>query len=172
MLSESHSNGSEQLYDIYSTWHMPWWQSAWMYCLLGGVILCVGVAALLYVLRIRRRRAIKPWDKALIALNRLHEQGLTTVVHSKEFYTALTILLKTYLQDRYGFNLVGTTDEEIMVYLERQSFDPSLLESLRAIFNGSVIIKFANASAIKEQIECDFAASREFIYKTIPVEKS
>ncbi len=170
MMNDGSADGMQQLYDIYGLWHVPWWQAPWVwYCLVVSGLLLVGW----YVTRriMMRRRAHTPWGTALMALDTLKAQGLISVVYSKEFYTALTKIFKTYLQERYGLDVAGKTDDEVLELLERSPFPPDLLSPLRIIFKGSITIKFAKAQAIKDQIEQDFVASRVIIDKTIPNEK-
>ena len=170
MMSDSQIDHTQQLYDIYDMSYTPWWQQEWLwYCTVICLTLLL-LAGLWYTLRriMAKKRVVTPWEKAMSELDRLEIQGFVSVVYSKELYTALTKLLKKYVHERYGFDIVGKTDEEAILFLEKNDFPADLLESVRTIFSGSVIIKFSNACAIKTQIEQDFASSRTIIYKTIP----
>lgn len=172
MIHDSQTSDMQHLYQIYGMWHVPWWQRAeWIQWGMLGAALLLGTFLVWYtVKKIRqKRRILSPWDRALQGLQDLQKQGFVCVVYSKEFYTALTHILKTYLHERYGFDIVAKTDDEVIVLLEKSSFPAELLQPIRIIFNGSIAIKFAHACAIKTQIEQDFAASRDIIYKTIPV---
>ncbi|MBS1986560.1 DUF4381 family protein [Candidatus Dependentiae bacterium] len=173
MVSYSQHDPAQQLYDIYDMSHTPWWQQSWLtYCAYIAIVLLL-LGILWYSARavIGRKRVLTPWQKAIDELDRLETEGFLSVVYSKELYTALTGLLKRYIYERYGLDIIGKTDDEAIAFLEKNKFPSDLLESIRAIFSGSVIIKFSNACAIKAQIESDFAASRTIIDKTIPQKK-
>ncbi len=173
MVSDRQHDPAQQLYDIYQMSHTPWWQQSWLtYCAYAAIALLL-LGSLWYSLRVvlAKKRALTPWQRALHELDRLETEGFVSVVYSKELYTALTGLLKRYIYERYALDIIGKTDDEAIAFLEKNHFPSDLLESIRAIFSGSVIIKFSNACAIKAQIESDFAASRAIIYKTIPQKK-
>lgn len=168
------SDLTQQLYDIYGMSHIPWWQQQWVLACAGACLLLFVLGSIWYIFRrIRaKKRVMTPWDKALLELHGLENQGFVSVIYSKELYTALTNLLKRYVHERYGFDLVGKTDDETIIFLEQHYFPADLLESVRTIFSASVIMKFSNACAMKTKIEQDFAASRTIIYKTIPLQNN
>lgn len=170
MIGDSQTGGMQHIYEIYDMWHVPWWQTMWVhYSILVVGLIVLFLVAWYGIQKIReKKRQTSPWGKALKDLEDLRIQGFVSVVYSKELYTALTHILKHYLYERYGFDIVAKTDDEAIAFLEKSSLPLELLQPIRIIFNGSIVIKFANACAIKTQIEQDFAASRDIIYKTIP----
>lgn len=176
MVHDSQTSDVQQhLYQIYGMWHVPWWQTDWW--LYGCILVALlGLIALVvwYITKkiVGKKRILSPWERALQELQEVQKQGFVSVVYSKEFYTALTHILKTYLHARYGFDIATKTDDEAIALLEKSSFPQELLQPIRTIFHGSSAIKFAHACAIKTQIEQDFAVSRDIIYKTIPVVQS
>ncbi len=158
-----------QLYDIYPVWHVPFWQTQWFVIGVSALILIVCIAALLLIVRkIKARKLQKsPWDKALMACDSLEKDHMHAY-EGKEFYLALTIIIKDYLHRRYGFDVHSKTDEELIAYLNALHFNKELVEQLHAVMQGVVTIKFANAAAMQEQMKRDLATTRLFIKKTIP----
>lgn len=163
----------QKLHDIYDVWHVPFWQRPWFYwsvysCICMLLLLVIGIIIFTYRSR-KKKIAITPWDEALQSLTVLQQQPVVTIEQGGNLYAALTQLLKKYLHQRYGFDIESKTDEEVIVYLEQNNFDPLLLVDIREIFEGSVYIKFAHVQVMQEHIEKDLKCSRAFIKATIPV---
>lgn len=162
-------NETEQLYDIYGIWHIPFWQQSWfiisMWILVGLLMLALIYNVVRFVLK--RKKPIKPWTWANGALDALWEKRGFTREDGKRFYSQLTEIIKIYLEKRYGYQVRSATDIELLVYLRARDFDAELCNDLARIFEGAQEIKFANLDAIPENIERDFAISKAFITKTI-----
>ncbi len=123
--------------------------------------------------RLRRKKQVVPiWQCALEGLELLQKNNKITPIHGKEFYLTVTAILKNYLQERFNLNLRGKTDTEVVDYLEKSAnIDQELLQTIHTIFNGSVMIKFANERVVQEQIELDFNRSIMIVKKTMQQEK-
>lgn len=159
------------LYEIYGQWHVPFWHTMPFYVAIGIIVL--GLIGLVGWFAYKKYRlAMKPaasWEIALAQIDHLKKNNYTSVEHGKEFYCALTGILKRYMHERYGFEAREKTDQEFLRYLEEQKFSTLFMQDLTAIFEGSTIIKFANASAAQQQIDQDVVAAISFIKKTIPL---
>lgn len=160
-----------QLYPLYDVWHKPWWQMSWFYYAAGLFLGAMLVGFVWYTLKWYKRKKAKkkPWEIALIRINEL--QTITagnTEISSKEVYVRLTIILKTYLYARYGFNVESKTDEELLIYLEQTSLNKDLIELFREIVEDGVQAKFAQLTMLKETIAKDLQYCTEIINKTIP----
>jgi fucose 4-O-acetylase-like acetyltransferase len=160
-----------ELYGMYEMWHEPFWQTTYFLIAVGiTAFSCVLVAGWFYYKKRRSKQMVQScWQVALIRLQDLQKTDRITPDHCKEFYFVLTHILKNYLHERYNFDLVGKTDEEVITYLATTDFPPELLTMLESIFNGCVIVKFANMQAIQATIERDFAAADTLVKRTIPV---
>ena len=157
------------LYDIYPQWHVPFWHTTSFYIIIGTVLfglmsLAVWHAYRKYKLKMMRSAS---WEIALVQIDYLQKNNYAKVDQGKEFYCALTSILKRYMHERYGFEAREKTDQEFLRYIEEQKFSTLFMQDLTAIFEGSTIIKFANASAAQQQIDQDVAAAISFIKKTI-----
>jgi len=157
------------LFDIYKPWHVPFWHTTPFYVALAlGILGLLILAWFVYKNYFRRAPLESSWQKALAAIERLRSNNKATAEHGKEFYYALTSILKRYMHERYGFEGREKTDQEFLQYLEEQKFTPLFMHDFTQIFEGSTIIKFANAAAAQQQIDRDLAAAISFIKKTIP----
>jgi hypothetical protein len=158
-----------QLYDIYPTWHVPFWQTTWFFwlmMLIGSIIL----AALITGFIMWKRKYKKPktaWEQALSALNLLGQRAMHPR-ESKEFYTQLTSILKRYLQERYEIPVMGKTDQELIASLESLDVLKDAPVLLQEVIEGSTIIKFANVQSGQERMHQDLDRCRVFITTTIP----
>jgi len=169
-------NEQTELYGNYGIWHRPFWQTTTFYMMIGAItFICFVLLCRLFIkkCRARRKKQVLPtWQRALEGLKLLQKNNKITPIHGKEFYLTVTAILKNYLQERFNLNLRGKTDAEVIAYLEkRANIDQKLLQIIHAVFNGSVMIKFANERAIQEQIELDFKRSVMIVKETMQQEK-
>ena len=160
----------QDLYDIYGTWHIPFWQTTTFYVvvslLVGLVVLWI---AWYFINNYRAKKQQRtPWERALHSLEQLRSQKVVSVQHGKQFYLALTTIIKQYLHDRFNFDVLGKTDRELLMYLEHIHVAPDLVEDIRAIAQGGLLVKFANVQAVQEQVDKDFERAVLLIKKTIP----
>lgn len=160
------------LYDVYGQWHVPFWHTTTFYIAISIIVLLL--LALLgwysYKKYSLKSKKVECWEIALIQIDHLQKNNYARVEQAKEFYCALTVILKRYMHERYGFDAREKTDQEFLRYLEEQKFSTLFMQDLITIFEGSTIIKFANASAAQQQIDQDFAVAKSFIKKTIPAQ--
>lgn len=168
-------NEKTGLYENYGLWHIPFWQTekfkmAMQVGLLVIVLLVVAVLIKKY-LAYRSRKKLPVWDQALLALTHLKRDQKIDVAHGKEFYATVSALLKQYFFERFGYALIGKTDDEVVAYLKSNHKDDVLLEEVKAVLQGGVVIKFANAQAAQEQMEHDYLRAVGIIQRTIPKEK-
>jgi len=160
-------------YDIYGVWHVPFWQRPWFVWISIGFVLCILILLSWYLIkkyRTRNKKQIPYWQDAVNKLTILKQQNIATVEQGSKFYAQLTTILRYYLQNRYGFDMRGKTDDETIRILEDKQFDPRSLEQLKPIFHGGLYIKFANAQAIQQQIEKDLHAAQDFIKSSLKQE--
>lgn len=156
---------------IYGLWHKPFWQTKTFYVILGAVLLLLIFFTILFLIKkyVRKRVEKTAWQIALFDINALKELLLQNKVNSQDFYLSLTEIIKSYLFARYGYDLFGKTDLQMIQVLQKKQFDKELLESIEDMLQSIQIVKFAKASAAKEVMEQDIAKSIVVINKTIPM---
>lgn len=156
----------DEIYDFYS---LPYWQTTWFkLVIICGSILIIG--AFVYWFMRRQKTKVTYWQ---LALNRLQELSVEACENKHDFkkvYFDMTLIIKTYLEDRYQWKLLDKTDDELITYLQKKRFQPELLETMKKLFLGANLIKYADVSALKTQVEDDVASALSLVKKTIPAE--
>jgi hypothetical protein len=164
----------KNLYGIYNTWHIPFWQTTWFFVLACSCAVVIALLAVVLIIRWWKRRLVKelPWQKALRLCKALHAQPCQTREDTKKIYCSLTDILKDYFAERYEYDTRGKTDTELLVYLKEKYFPQDVLEDVSAVVNGGFLIKFANQDALKEQSRAHITLCESIIQRTIPAAKS
>ena len=168
-------NEKTGLYENYGLWHVPFWQTQKFHLMIeivvGLLLLIIIVLLVKKYLHYRKIKKLPVWDHALLELSHLKRDHKVDAEHGKEFYLAVSALIKKYFHDRFGYDLMGKTDAEAVKYLQENYLDVHGVEEIKALLNGGVVIKFANAQAAQEQIEHDYLRAVAIITRTIPEKK-
>ncbi len=168
-------NEKTGLYDNYGVWHVPFWQTAsflfWVKIAIITLIVSIVVLCVLLYMRYRKNRLRTPWEMALKGVEQLKSEHMVYAEKGKEFYLAISSILKNYLSERFGYDLLGKTDKEIIVFLEDHFSEKQIVAEIKELLSGSVIIKFANAQAAQERIDKDYNRIISIIQLTIPEKK-
>lgn len=99
-------------------------------------------------------------------LARLESSGLWEQGRPKEFYGALTDILRRYLERRFAFPATGETTTEIYRRLRRLALDRQLLTLFKALFERADLVKFAKIPAQDQWGATDLAAARRLVRET------
>jgi hypothetical protein len=166
-------NEKTGLYENYGMWHVPFWQTS-TFKIIMEVVGCVAVLVLLVYLvrmyiRYKKRKKLPAWEQALTDLRVLKIEQKVHPAQGKEFYAAVSEVIKRYLAARFAYDVLGKTDAEVVNYLQEIQADESIVNDIKAIVQGAEIIKFANAQAAQEQINTDYDRITSIITRTIPV---
>jgi len=165
-------NEKTGLYENYDLWHVPFWQTEKFQLTVKIIGFLVVLSIIFFLVRkylyYRKRKKLPLWEQALLQLSHLRKEHKVNVLHGKEFYLTVSMLLKEYFHNRFGYNLISKTDEEAVVYLQEHYVDEQSVEEIKALLQGGTIIKFANAQAAQEQIERDYLRAIAIIKKTVP----
>ncbi|TET36637.1 DUF4381 family protein [Candidatus Dependentiae bacterium] len=161
-----------ELYDIYSTWHVPFWQTTWFYLtIIALTVLVVGsiVAWLVIQYKERNKPTKTAWQIALGQLHTLQKNTYSSKAAGKQCYFSITSILKQYLHAQYQLRTIGKTDEELIRYLKQSTLlTQSVLKNLQDICSGCLYIKFANQEAVQKQISEHLAMSVQIVQDTKP----
>jgi hypothetical protein len=134
---------------------------------LGALIaLPLGAAIAFLVTRWLRRERPQPppppprpaWEMALEALTRVRnkrliEQGLTT-----QHIAEVSLAVRDYLGQRFGFDGLESTTREILENLDRSKPAAELLDEIERLLRRADLVKFANLRP--EAAECELALER------------
>lgn len=161
-----------ELYDIYSYWHVPWWQTRFFYATIMVLVFVLMWYGMRKLRQARRARASNktPWQKALEALDAMRASQAYRTAEGKQVYFALTSIMKTYVYERFGLDVAGKTDDELIAFLRQTTVPVDYTDAVQEILQGSVLVRFARGAAIKEQIERDVVRAYRAIEHTIKIQ--
>ena len=140
----------------------------------AGLLLLAGIVALVMWWRRRQRAPLAappiPADvRAREALARLAAQGLVERGAFKDFYAALSTIVRVYLEDRFGLRAPEMTTEEFLTATAR---DAALTRPQRAslgeFLREADLVKFARHVPAPADAERAFAAAGRFVDETAP----
>ncbi|HLW72740.1 MAG TPA: hypothetical protein VKR54_01695, partial [Candidatus Babeliales bacterium] len=136
-------NEKTGLYENYDLWHVPFWQTHKFQLAVEiiGCLIVLFIAVLLVrkYLQYRKRKKLPLWDQALLDLSHLKKEHKLDVAHGKEFYLTVSALLKKYFHDRFGYDLMGKTDGEVVHYLQEHYLDEHGVEEIKILLQGGVV---------------------------------
>jgi hypothetical protein len=109
--------------------------------------------------------------KALRELDELKEQKLWQRGLIKEYYSAITDILRTYIEDRFGIPAMEqTTDEILEAFRYRFEIDKEMKSELANLLMRADFVKFAKATTEANENEASIEFAFHFVIKTKPVE--
>ena len=103
------------------------------------------------IAHVRIVKRIPAHRKALHAIDEIKAKQLVSSEDQKSYYTQLTDAVRLYIQERFGFNAMEMTSNEIIARLQ-QANDQKGLEELRELFRTADLVKFAKYSALIKTI--------------------
>ena len=161
----------------WSDWSLSFWLSVLMLVLL----------AVTYYLYLRLRdnkpiiktiRIVKrllPHQKAMKEIEQIKADKMVSSENSKEYYTKLTDTLRKYIEERYGFNAMEMTSNEIIEKLTATQ-DENAISELRQLFVTADLVKFAKYSTLINENDRNLVNAIDFINQTkqedVPVEET
>ncbi len=93
----------------------------------------------------RPKEIVPPHVEAIKALEALHHQKLWQNGRFKDYYSALTDILRRYIADRYEFGAMEMTTDEIVAALRVQELPDKSRRNLIEILRTADLVKFAKA---------------------------
>ena len=108
---------------------------------------------------------------ALRNLDLLKEQKLWQHGLTKEYYSALTEILRVYIEGRFNVAAMEQTSDETMEAVKHVAeIDRELRTELQVILTRADLVKFAKATAQANENEASIEFVYHFVLKTKPVE--
>lgn len=143
-----------------------------------GLLALVAVIVLVLYLRKRKKMApdapsvtvvpLLPHELALRQLEELAQQKIWQNGDVKGYHSALTHIVREYLEGRYGIQALEQTTDEILVQLRKGDFNMSLSQRLGDVLQTADLVKFAKAQPTAEFHEQAMVVARSFILETKP----
>lgn len=114
--------------------------------------------------KFRIKPALPPHQWAMNEIERINQEK-EYQNDSKEYYTRLTDVLRSYIQRRYGFNAREMTSGEIIEQLTKQQ-DKGSIEELRQLFQTADLAKFAKLQTLLNENDENLLRAMDFIQAT------
>ncbi len=121
---------------------------------------------------VRRRVVVKPpvppFKKAAAAMEKLQPLAAQQLDDdaNKAFFVSLTDIVRLYLAERYGFNAMEKTTQEITEGMARAGLDDTAQRQLRELFTGADFVKFAKQTSTDMERQQAFRLAMDFMTAT------
>lgn len=148
------------------------WADWWLPLLLLVVVVAAVVGIVLAARRlcshkplrvvVREVRVVPAHQRALDRIAQLKSQ---MPQDSKEYYTSLTDVLRQFISERFGFNAMEMTSEEIIDRLDHEA-DKDKADELRQVLSTADLAKFAKYSTAGVENEQNLQSVARFISDT------
>lgn len=116
------------------------------------------------------KKEVPPFDEAMQMLAELKQRQLWQSGQEKEYYTALTDILRRYIFRRFGVNAVEMTSTEIVDVLRKNEETRAVNEQLGMILEIADFVKFAKVRPLPDDNEVAYQRAVNFVQETKPVE--
>jgi hypothetical protein len=138
------------------SWKLAGWIAAALAALAAAV--CALWAGVRLLARKIREHRMSPIERAWAELERLLKKGLPGRGRYKDFYVELTMVVRRYIQRRYGIKAPHMTTEEFL-----REAKPS--DELRRFLESADMVKFAGVEATPEMADDATASARDYLSK-------
>ena len=115
----------------------------------------------------KQKPKIAPHIIALRDLENIRNLKLWQEGKAKEYYTAITDVLRVYLEGRYNISAMELTTDEIMAIMRSQVIDNLSEEKLKQILSLADYVKFAKVQPIDVENELTLSNAFEFVRGTL-----
>jgi LPXTG-motif cell wall-anchored protein len=145
--------------------------------ILGAVGLALLILLVFYLRKRKKEEPVPvpqvvellPHELAIQQLEELERQQMWQSGQVKGYHSALTYIVREYLEKRYGIQALEQTTDEILAQLRQRDFDLSLAQKLGDVLQTADLVKFAKAQPTAEFHEQAMVYARAFILETKPV---
>lgn len=121
--------------------------------------LVIGVKSL--VRRVKEHR-MSPIERAWVELERLLKKGLPGRGYYKDFYVELTLVVRRYIQRKYGIKAPHLTTEEFLATVSASVLAGGA-EKLKTFLESADLIKFAGVEATPEMADQATDSARTYL---------
>ncbi len=141
----------------------------------GGALLFIALIIFLTLYYARKNKVVvfepeKPkipaHITALAALEKIKTEMLWKEGKTKEYYSAISDTVRAYIEERFGFNALESTTDEIMKVFRTQVVDKDSKDKLQQLLTLSDLVKFAKMSPIEEEHNFTIQNAFDFVNAT------
>ena len=122
-----------------------------------GLIIVVGIVYLIirYLVRRVKEHRMSPVERAWVELERLLKKGLPGRGRYKDFYVELTMVVRRYIQRKYGVKAPNLTTEEFLHEFKG--------DELKEFLESADMVKFAGVKATPEMADSATQSARKYL---------
>jgi len=136
------------------SWKLVGWIAAAVLAVLGLVAILVMLVK--YLARRIREHRMSPIERAWVELDRLLKKGLPGRGRYKDFYVELTMVVRRYIQRKYGISAPHMTTEEFL-----RAAKPT--DELRRFLESADMVKFAGVEATPDMADDATESARGYL---------
>jgi hypothetical protein len=166
---------TQAIRDIKGVMDQPFsWKEALPY-IIGGVAI-LAIAALIFWLVKRKKNKpvlpekpkiiIPPHITALKSLEALKEQRLWQEGKVKQYHSAISDILRQYIEDRFNVNALEQTTDEILVSFRSVVIDIESRSKLKQVLTLADLVKFAKEVPLPHENEMSLGNAFDFVSNT------
>jgi hypothetical protein len=140
---------------------------------IGGCLVIAGTGAFFLIRKrrivadIRAEVYLSPHERAYQELERLIAQDLIEKGEIKPFYQEISLILRRYIENRFGIHAPELTTEEFLEGLKTDTIFPAAYQNLLKNFlTHCDLVKFAAHQPTTEDIQNTFDSCKKFIEET------
>ena len=134
---------------------------------LGLLVVGVALAGLFVLVRFAVRKVkehrMSPIERAWVELDRLLKKGLPGRGRYKDFYVELTMVVRRYVQRKYGVKAPQLTTEEFLRDRRIVELSSSRIAELKKFLESADLVKFAGVQATPEMADEATDAARVYL---------
>ena len=136
------------------SWKLVGWIGLAILAVLAILVTLVWLAR--YIARRVKEHRMSPIERAWVELDRLLKKGLPGRGRYKDFYVELTMVVRRYIQRKYGIKAPHMTTEEFL-----RAAKPS--DELRRFLESADMVKFAGVEATPEMADDATDSARAYL---------
>jgi len=166
-----------KLYDIKGVEAPPFVLSDYLlYIIIFILVYCIALLVIWLILKkkygIRTDKAVAvqqmlpPHVRAIMELDKLKSEKPWKDGKTKEFFTRLSDILRTYINQRFNVNAMEMTSSEILDLFSKDRNTQSIYQNLKQILQLADLVKFAKVTPIENENELSIMNSYLFVNQT------
>lgn len=139
------------------------------------LMLLFGAVAVFFIIRYRNNKPIikvikvepklPPHQAAMKKIEEIRANKAWQRENPKLYYTELTDVIRTYIQERFGFNAMEMTSSEIIEHLLHEK-DKESIRDLKYLFETADLVKFAKHAPLMNENDLNLVSAVDFINQT------
>ena len=142
---------------------LSWKLVGWVFAALVALALAVSAVVLLarYVMRRVKEHRMSPIERAWVELDRLLKKGLPGRGRYKDFYVELTMVVRRYVQRKYGIRAPHLTTDEFLS--EFRDAGRGKCDELAKFLESADLVKFAGVEATPDMADGATDSARAYL---------